>query len=133
MNIKKVSYSDEGFSLIEILITVLILSIGLLAIGKMQIGALSGTDLSGQILEATYIAQSKMDTLLCLDYDDPQLSVNATNSTIVKAASGTEYTVNPPIIDVNYPINNTKTITLKVSWQNGRHHITIQDIISNNI
>ena len=72
---------NKGFTLIEAMIALGILSIGLLAVAKMQGTALWGTNRAGVLLDAGYCAQSKLEALVATPYDKvvsggPQLANN---------------------------------------------------------
>jgi len=59
----KYKTKDQGFSLIEILIAVLILSVGILAVSKLQGQLIRGSSDANQRTVATSIAQKKIDDL----------------------------------------------------------------------
>jgi prepilin-type N-terminal cleavage/methylation domain-containing protein len=60
--------NNKGFTLIEAMIALAILSIGLLAVAKMQGTALWGNNKSGILMDAGYRAQSKLETLIATPY-----------------------------------------------------------------
>lgn len=62
-----------GFTLIEAMITICILSIGLLALASMQTSAIRDNSFSSGLTEASALAQQKMEELMELPYDDPLL------------------------------------------------------------
>jgi len=63
-------HNDKGFSLIEIMITMVILSIGLLAVAQMQINAVKGNSESMGMSEASILAHDHIETLAALDYNN---------------------------------------------------------------
>ena len=67
-------YNQKGFSLIEAMIAMVILSIGLLAVGLMQIGAMKGNSNAISRTDGVAMAQSVMDILRTLPVEDPLLS-----------------------------------------------------------
>ncbi|MCD6198997.1 MAG: prepilin-type N-terminal cleavage/methylation domain-containing protein [Deltaproteobacteria bacterium] len=64
---------QRGFSLIEILIAITVFAIGILAVGNMQITAIKGNSFANDLTEAVTLAQSKMEELISLNYNDPLL------------------------------------------------------------
>lgn len=68
--------NQQGFSLIEAMIAMVILSIGLLAVGLMQIGAMKGNTNALSRSDGVAMAQSQMDTLRSLPLNDPLLNDN---------------------------------------------------------
>jgi len=72
--------NQQGFSLIEAMIAMVILSVGLMAVGLMQIGAMKGNTNALGRSDGVAMAQSVMDTLRCLPLDDDALTdVDAAN------------------------------------------------------
>lgn len=63
-------HNDKGFTLIEIMITMVILSIGLLAVAQMQINAVQGNSVSMGMSEASNLAHNHIETLAALDYNN---------------------------------------------------------------
>jgi len=68
--------NQQGFSLIEALIAMVILSIGLLAVALMQVGAMKGNTNALSRSNGLAMAQSVMDTLRTLPFDNPLLTDN---------------------------------------------------------
>lgn len=66
--------ANGGFTLIEVMITVGILSIGLLALASMQITAIKDNSFSSNLTEASALAQQKMEELMNLQYNDDDLA-----------------------------------------------------------
>ncbi len=55
---------EKGFTLLEVIIAMAILSIGLLAIGYMQITAIDSNSTGNRITEGTSLAQDKLEELI---------------------------------------------------------------------
>ncbi|MFM9384170.1 type IV pilus modification protein PilV [Pseudomonas sp. UV AK001] len=68
--------AQEGMSLIEILVALLVLTVGLLGAAAVQLNALKYTDSSRMTSQASFIAYDMMDR--------------------IRANSGADYTVTPP-------------------------------------
>ena len=64
----------DGFSLIEILVALTILAIGLLAIASLQVTSVRGNFFSNNLMQATYVAQDRLEYLKNLSFSDPLLS-----------------------------------------------------------
>ncbi|MGG7674418.1 type IV pilus modification protein PilV [Pseudomonas sp. WC2] len=69
-------YAQEGMTLIEVLVALLILTVGLLGAAAVQLNALKYTDSSRMTSQASFIAYDMMDR--------------------IRANSGADYTVTPP-------------------------------------
>ncbi len=129
MRYKGVKILDEkGFSLIEILIAITVFAIGILALGKMQITSIKGNSFGNELTRAITLAQNKAEELTGLPYDDPL--TKDTNDNGIGGLDDTQ-SGNNVIADGNqvngryniswniandYPINNTKTIRVFVTW-----------------
>lgn len=81
----KTDQSDNGFTLIEVLISLAILSIGILAVASMQVSASLQSRNSLEITEACAIASYQMEALMRMPYDSSDL--NATNPHVLSVSS----------------------------------------------
>ncbi len=59
--------SQQGFSLVEVLVAILLLTVGLLALAKMQTGAVASNAFGNQLTQATFLAQDKLEELRLLN------------------------------------------------------------------
>jgi len=50
---------QQGFSLVEVLVAILLLTVGLLALAKMQTQAVASNSFGNQLTQATFLAQDK--------------------------------------------------------------------------
>jgi len=65
--------TQNGFTLIEVMIAMLVLSIGILGLAKMQLSAVKANSYANGLTEASTFAQNKMEDLMALAYDDTDL------------------------------------------------------------
>ena len=75
---------EEGFTLIEIMITLVILSIGLVALAGLQISAIKGNAFSKRMTSAVSIANQKLEQLKDTAYANI-LSESSTQITILNS------------------------------------------------
>lgn len=116
-----------GFSLIEVLIAVCILTIGILSVNAMQINAISGNLTAKHTTESTSWGSDRVESLLSLDYTDPALNdgdgdgdaglndVDANADGSMTSPDG-EYNIFWNVSE-NSPINGVKTINVVINRQ----------------
>ncbi len=111
--------NEDGFTLLEIMISTVILSVGLLAIGIMQISSIDGDAKAREITEAGTLAMDQLESLLAMNYD----SINTGNGQEVY--KNEKYTVT---IDVTENTEakpdevpglgiDVKLVVMTVAWQ----------------
>lgn len=105
---------SEGFTLLELMISLSILSVGILAVIGMFVTAIGGNAQGRNMTEASALAQSKLDYLMNVEvYDD--LIGGSETGLKADGTSGGRYsrswTVTAPVADVDM-----KRITVKVEW-----------------
>ncbi|WDP88639.1 MAG: prepilin-type N-terminal cleavage/methylation domain-containing protein [Desulfobacter sp.] len=110
---------ESGFSLLEVLIAIVVLSVGLLAISMMQAHFASGNSQSRQMTRGTDIAMDHIETLSNLtNLDDSRLDVG--NHTLIINTFERDYTLSWTVTDNN---DRTLSIDISVSWNsNGLTH-----------
>jgi type IV pilus modification protein PilV len=59
--------SQQGFSLVEVMVAILLLTVGLLALAKMQTHAVASNAFGYQLTQATFLAQDKLEELRLLN------------------------------------------------------------------
>lgn len=65
--------AQQGFSLIEVVIAIALLTIGILAAGSMQLGALRGNFQAKRLSQAVAGNADRLEQLMALPFDDPLL------------------------------------------------------------
>ena len=101
--------TNEGFTLVEVMIGMAIFLIGFLAVGSMQIAAINGNAGAREATEAATRATDQLETLIALPYDS-----------IVSGGPVTDTDGAYPVrwdVVLDTPLEDTKTITVTVDWQ----------------
>jgi type IV pilus assembly protein PilV len=134
--------NQKGFSLLEALIAMMIVTVGLLAVGLMQIGAMKGNTNAISRSDGVAMAQSVMDVLRTLPLDDDRLDDNGNAldagessppdataadhggdeifaANPVAGSNGQTYTVFWNVVDDD-PVDNAKTVRVYVYWNDNR-------------
>jgi len=73
--------NDNGFTLIEVLIAIVILSVGLLGMASLTVGIINGNRFSNDLTTATTLAQDKMEDIRRAGYAN---AVSETKATPIK-------------------------------------------------
>lgn len=113
LKMKKIS--DKGFTLIEVLIALTILSIGILGIAGLAGTALRSSSYSRSVTQATNFAQERLEGLLGVDYTNIQAS-DAASGDFQRNCVGPVGPVSAPVYTCT-PTAATKTIgTTGYTW-----------------
>jgi type IV pilus assembly protein PilV len=106
---------QQGFTLIEVMIALVILATGLLALMTMQIVSIRANAFSSEMTYASMLAQTRLERIR----NTPYANVNpGTVTDTVPASSltkGMAYNVETKVDD-NKPATDMKTITLRIDW-----------------
>ena len=103
--------ASGGFTLLEVLIAISVLTVGLLGVASMQVSAIRANDFASAQTEAATAGMDRIEKLLRLPYDHADLISG--NHTDPSPPSG--YTIGWNVTD-DSPLSNTKTVTVTVSW-----------------
>ena len=113
----------SGFTLIEVMIVIAILTFGLLALAGMQLHAMHGSDRGRHASNATAIAESKMEQLQQDAWasipDTGGFVVDPTEQNAIQLDGGA--TLNERAYNVSYQITDlqptfTRAIDVQVTW-----------------
>jgi Tfp pilus assembly protein PilV len=127
---------EQGFTILEALVAVAILTFGLLAVGAMQISSIRGNYLGGNTSIALSLASEKMQGLLNESYTDPDCAdTTTTNNAALNSITTCDHQENinqsgqPAYRRIWNVADSTsptlKTITVIVTWQNNRHRVSV--------
>jgi type IV pilus assembly protein PilV len=104
---------SQGFTLIEVLIAIVILSVGLLGMASLTVGIMNGNKISNELTTATTLAEDKMEDLRRLK-EIGYLNVVAETKADCSSPYG-EYRREVLVTD-DSPAPNMKTVTVTAYW-----------------
>lgn len=110
----KSPFKSNGFTLVEILVAIVILSFSLLALAALMATTSRNTSFGGHITEAVTLAQDKLEEMRVTSW-----GTIATGNDTRTGSTGILFTRTwtvPP------PAGNLKTITITVSWNDRIDH-----------
>lgn len=109
--------NQRGFSIIEMLIAIAILSIGMLAIGRMQLMTVRNTTNGNTTTEAAMLAQAKMEEVK--NTDDVTTLVDEVEAAIdAEGNAGGIYTRTTTITVPAAPLDDfLRAVRVEVRWQ----------------
>ncbi|MDD2389467.1 MAG: prepilin-type N-terminal cleavage/methylation domain-containing protein [Desulfobacterales bacterium] len=112
-------FNDSGFTLIEIMIAIFILTVGLLGVAGVAITVINGNAFSNKITTATALTQDKMEELRGTAYTSISDGGPETLESI--------YTRTWAVTD-DSPVDGMKTIevNVKFQWKGSSRNVTLQ-------
>jgi len=119
--------NEKGFTLVEVMVAIGILSFGLLAVAAMQNTALLGTGRSKAVTEATTVAMDRMERIFAMPFD-----------TLITYTQDTDHNETPPP-NIEYvkwkysdspslPSDSAKLITVTVKSKAMNSEIKLKNI-----
>jgi prepilin-type N-terminal cleavage/methylation domain-containing protein len=139
--------NEKGFTLIEVIVAIAILSFGILAIASMQVSSMRGNAFAAATTEGATWAGDQVEKLANLPWDDAliqdadgdgaagldDIGFDDDPGTQADADHGVTqggYTIQWNVVD-NAVINNTKTISVIVTWtyRSDQKRVTVQRVI----
>lgn len=114
----------NGFTLVDMLVALLLLTIGLLGMAKLTIAIMDGNQASNNVTQAAIVAETKMETIRRQGYkgiaDEDTTTVEDFNS-IPNYPDFQRITY----IDADAPVEGIKTVTIAVNWKKREYPKTL--------
>jgi prepilin-type N-terminal cleavage/methylation domain-containing protein len=113
---------SRGFTLVEILVALAILSVSLLALAGLMVTTTRNNSSGGHITEAATFAQDRLEELRAIRWDAIQDGQDQ-----VFGSTGVTYARNWTVV----PAGSLRTITIAVTWTDRiNHSISLLSVIS---
>ena len=147
-------HDKSGFTAVELLVAVAVMSIAFAGLATMEVACIKGTAIANNVTTGITLAQDKMEELKSLHIDDPELDDNNTSNNADLRAGVEDFAIHGAVssaddghrevnidadgnpggmytrswnIAEDTPIDGEKTIIVVVTWQN--HMVTVSSII----
>jgi prepilin-type N-terminal cleavage/methylation domain-containing protein len=131
MNLAK---DRRGFSLVEILIAMCVLSIAMMGLATLQFRAMRSNDLANRTTQAANLAQEKLEELIFRNAEGEHFAAVVTNDpdnpvSVPADDSGAIFTRSWEFID-DTPVPAAQTIIVRVTWNDpmGAHVAEIEAV-----
>jgi len=124
-----IATSQNGFTLLEVLVAIVILTIGLLGTAGLTTGVIRGNHYSKNITSATAAGQTLLESVKSSGYTNAT-SANFPNDTVTMG--GMTFTRTTTITNSS-PAANMKTVSVTVSWtesKNTARSVNLQTILA---
>jgi type IV pilus assembly protein PilV len=121
---------DSGFTLLEVLIAIVILSVGLLGMASLTVGIINGNKFSKELTTATTLAQEKMEDIRRAGRTDYSSVVSETKAAL--PSPDDEYKREITVTN-DSPASGMKTMVVKVYWGGASkedHHVELKTILA---
>ena len=128
-NAKTLNADNKGFTLLEVLIAMVILSVGLLGMASLTVGIINGNRFSNDLTTATTLAQDKMEDVRRLGYSGTE----ATTTTVTENYNSiTDYAAykRVTVTTVDSPAVGMKAITVTAYWDSDGHSVELKTILA---
>jgi len=126
-DVETLTKEREGFTLLEVLIAIVILSVGLLGMASLTVGILKGNKLSNDLSKATVLAQDKMEDIRRTGY------TGVTNEIKAELPTPDNEYKREVTVTADSPATNMKSISVKIYWGGSSkedHDVEIETILA---
>lgn len=121
--------NDNGFTLIEVLIAIVILSVGLLGMASLTVGIINGNKFSNDMTTATTLAQDKMEDVRRQGYSGTP-ATTTTDTEDYSAITGYAAYKRVTVTTVDSPAVGMKAITVTTYWDSDGHSVELKTILA---
>jgi Tfp pilus assembly protein PilV len=119
-----------GFTLVEIMIAVFVLTVALIGLISVTVMIINGNDFSRRMTTATTLAKDKLEQVKRLPYTSVTAGTTDYFNADSSAGSSGAYFTRVMTVTDNIPAANMRTVQVVVSWNwGGTRQVTLRTII----
>lgn len=122
-------HNHSGLTLLEILITMLILSVGLLGMAGLTTGVMRGNSFSSKVTTATTVAEQKMEEMRRLGYSGTP-AADTTTTEDYDTLMHYPFHKRMTSTQMMHPADGMKVITVTVFWDSDTHSVSLKTILA---
>lgn len=118
---------ERGFTLLEVLVTLLMLTVGILGVGGLAVTTVRGNDAAGKVSAATVLAQDKLEAARTAGYAGAAALAGTEDYGTIAGSPAFRRVVT---VAAATPGTWMETVTVTVEWEGGSHQVTVASIIA---
>lgn len=118
-----------GFTLLEIMLALSILSIVLLALAGLAATAIRGNAFSDRLTTATTLAKDKLETLRLSGYNEDAAGTTTETESYNTIATFPLFK-RETVTQANSPAAGMQTVTVRVFWEGDEHSVSVTTILA---
>jgi prepilin-type N-terminal cleavage/methylation domain-containing protein len=116
--------TSKGFTIIEVLISLIVLSISLLALAGLMVTTTRNNSFGGNMTEAATFAQDRLENFRAMSW---QAIPTGADSDVKTGSTGINYARNWNVVQNG----NLKTISVTINWNDQTsHQVTLLSVVS---
>jgi len=121
--------AGNGFTLLEVLVAIVILSIGLLGMASLTVGIINGNRFSKEETTATTLAQEKLEDVRRLGFSGMP-TTDTTTTENYNSITGYPEFKRETETEVDAPATGMKTITVTTYWNSDNNSVVLKTILA---
>lgn len=125
----KLFSNQRGFSLLEVLVALTVLSIGVLGVAAMSVSVSQGNSVARKVTAATVLAQGQMETFKNTPFANITTGSDSNNPIDENGNAGGVYTLSWTVTS-NTPFANVNKVVCTVSWDSGARSVSLSTLIA---